>query len=133
RPLRRVWNCALAWSWHSHTDTRWVSWSFCVLPRVRSTQIAHTGCLVGTWRALYRVGGEIHGMHTSVKVELCRVGVEVLRGCRGTANDTCRRRQVPAPRRTNHPTRPPPPPAPAAAGPHRPLPNPPPRSPAWWP
>ena len=31
----------------------------CVFPRVRSTQIAHTGCLVGTSRALYRVGGEI--------------------------------------------------------------------------
>ena len=32
------------------------------LPRVRSTQIAHTGCLCGTFRALYSVGGVCHGM-----------------------------------------------------------------------
>jgi len=58
RPLRRVRKAGLAWSWlEPHRDAVG-SWRRCVCPRVRSTQIAHTGAYT-----------------RSVRVEMCRVGV----------------------------------------------------------
>jgi hypothetical protein len=45
-----------AWPSHNHTSTPYPNPTRRVFPRVRSTQIAHTGCLVGTRRALYNDG-----------------------------------------------------------------------------
>lgn len=56
RPPRCVKNDTEAWPSHNHTSTPYPNPTRCVLPRVRSTQIAHTGCLVGTLRALYNEG-----------------------------------------------------------------------------
>ena len=58
RPLRRVRKAGLAWSWREPHPDAVGSWRRCVCPRVRSTQIAHTGAYT-----------------RSVRVEMCRVGV----------------------------------------------------------
>jgi hypothetical protein len=59
RPLRFVRNSALACPPHSDTVTPYGSFTTAVFPRVRSTQIAHTGCFTGTPLALYNVANDM--------------------------------------------------------------------------
>jgi hypothetical protein len=50
------------------------------LPRVRSAQIAHTGCLVGTRRALYNDGTYVDEDIPTVSTAPCRMWVTTGQG-----------------------------------------------------